>query len=63
MLEVLKAAFIQGRLAIFVLSAPLLTGHCELFFVLVAAMMGALLAAAGRTVHSSQKKRISRQRW
>jgi Domain of unknown function (DUF1707) len=51
-----------ATLALFVLSAPLLTGHFELFFVLVAAMMGALFVAAGRTVHSSHKKRGSSQR-
>jgi hypothetical protein len=51
-----------ATLAIFVLSAPLLTGHFELFFVLVAAMLGALFAATGQTVHSSYKKRASRQR-
>jgi Domain of unknown function (DUF1707) len=51
-----------ATLALFVLSAPLLTGHLELFFVLVAAMMGALFAAAGRTVHSSHKERARRQR-
>ena len=46
-----------ATLAILVLAAPLLTGHVELFFVLVAAMMGALFAAAGRTAHSSYRKR------
>jgi Domain of unknown function (DUF1707) len=51
-----------ATLALFVLSAPLLTGHFELFFVLVAAMMGGLFAAAGQTVRSSHKKRASRQR-
>lgn len=49
--------------AILVLAAPLLTGHVELFFVLVAVMIGALLAAAGRTVHSSHKRRTTRQSW
>jgi hypothetical protein len=44
-----------------VLAAPLLTGHFELFFVLVTAMMGALFVAAGRMVHSSHKKHASRQ--
>ena len=51
-----------ASLALFVLAAPLLTGHFELFFVLVAVMMGALFAAAGRTVHSSHKRRASTQR-
>ena len=51
-----------ATLAIFVLSVPLLTGHFELLFVLVAAMMGALFAAAGQTVHSAHKKRAGRQR-
>ncbi len=51
-----------ATLALLVLVAPLLTGHFELFFVLVAAMMGALLAAAVQTAHSSHKKRASRQR-
>ena len=50
-----------ATLAILVLAAPVLTGHFELFFVLVTAMMGALFVAAGRTVHSSHKKRTSRQ--
>jgi DUF1707 SHOCT-like domain len=49
-----------AALALLVLSVPLLTGHFELFFVLVAAMMGALFAAAGQTVHSSYKRRTSR---
>jgi len=51
-----------ATLALFVLSAPLLTGHFELFFVLVAAMIGALFAAAGQTAHSSYKKRAGRPR-
>jgi hypothetical protein len=50
-----------AALALFVLAGPVLTGHFELFFVLVAAMMGALLVAAGRTVHSSHKRRASTQ--
>jgi Domain of unknown function (DUF1707) len=49
-----------ASLALFVLAVPLLTGHFELFFALVAAMMGALFAAAGRTAHSSYKKHTSR---
>jgi hypothetical protein len=49
-----------ATLALIVLSVPVLTGHFELFFVLVAAIMGALCTAAGRTVHSSYKKRTSR---
>ena len=48
-----------ATLALFVLAVPVLTGHFELFFVLVAAIMGALLAAAGRTVHSSYKRKRS----
>ena len=51
-----------ATLAIFILSVPVLTGHFEVFFVLVAAMMGALLAVAGQTAHSSYKKRSSGQR-
>lgn len=50
-----------ATLALFVLAVPVLTGHFELFFVLVAAMMGALLVVAGRTVHSSHKRRASTQ--
>jgi DUF1707 SHOCT-like domain len=50
-----------ASLAVFVLSVPLITGHFELFFVLVAAMMGALFAAAGRTVYSSHKRHASRE--
>lgn len=49
-----------ATLAILVLAAPLLTGHVELFFVLVAVLIGALLAAAGRTVHSLHKRRTPR---
>jgi hypothetical protein len=55
-------SFACATLALFVLALPVLTGHFELFFVLVAAMMGALLAAAGRTVHSSYKQRTSTSR-
>jgi Domain of unknown function (DUF1707) len=51
-----------AALALFVLSAPLLTGHFVLFFVLAAAMLGALSVAAGQTVHSSHKKRARSQR-
>jgi hypothetical protein len=50
-----------ASLAIFVLALPLLTGHFVLFFTLVAAMMGALLAVAGHTIHSSHKRHASRQ--
>jgi hypothetical protein len=50
-----------ATLAVFVLAIPLLTGHFELFFVLVAAMMGALFAAAGQTVYSSHKRHASRE--
>jgi hypothetical protein len=50
-----------ATLALFVLAAPLLTGHFELFFVLLTAMTGALFVAAGRTVHSSHKRRASTQ--
>jgi DUF1707 SHOCT-like domain len=46
-----------ATLAVFALAIPVLSGHFELFFILVAAMMGALLAAAGRTAHSAYKKR------
>jgi hypothetical protein len=49
-----------AALALLVLAAPVLTGHFELFFVLVAAMMGALFAAAGHTAHSAYKKHTSR---
>jgi hypothetical protein len=50
-----------ATLALFVLAVPVLTGHLELFFVLVAIMMRALFGAAGRTVHSSHKRRASTQ--
>jgi hypothetical protein len=39
----------------------LLTGHLGLFFMGVVAIFGFLFIAAGRMVHSSHKKRSSRQ--
>jgi len=50
-----------AALAITVLGAALLTGHLGLFFMGVVAIFGFLFIAAGRMVHSSHKKRSSRQ--
>ena len=50
-----------AALAITVLGAVLLTGHLGLFFLGVVAIFGFLFIAAGRMVHSSHKKRSSRQ--
>jgi len=50
-----------AALAIIVLGAALLTGHLGLFFLGVVAIFGFLCIAAGWMVHSSHKKRSSRQ--
>jgi hypothetical protein len=50
-----------AALAIVVLGAALLTGHFGLFFLGVVAIFGFLCIAAGWMVHSSHKKRSSRQ--
>jgi hypothetical protein len=50
-----------AALAIIVLGAALLTGHFGLFFLGVVAIFGLLCIAAGWMVHSSHKKRSSRQ--
>ena len=50
-----------AALAVIVLGAALLTGHLGLFFLGVVAIFGFLCIAAGWMVHSSHKKRSSRQ--
>jgi hypothetical protein len=52
-----------ATLAIIALGAILITGHFGLFFAAVAAILGVLFVAGGRTVWSSHKKRSSRQQW
>lgn len=51
-----------ATLALLVLAAPVLTGHFELFFLLVAAMMAAVVAVAVHTAHSSRKNRAGSRR-
>jgi hypothetical protein len=50
-----------AALAVIALGGALLTGHLGLFFMGVVAIFGFLFIAAGRMVHSSHKKRSSRQ--
>ena len=50
-----------AALAVVVLGAVLLSGYLGLFFMGVVAIFGFLFIAAGRMVHSSHKKRSSRQ--
>jgi hypothetical protein len=50
-----------AALAIIALGGALLTGHLGLFFMGVVAIFGFLFIATGRMVHSSHKKRSSRQ--
>jgi len=52
-----------ATLAVTVLGTALLTGHFGLFFVGVVAIFGLLFIAGGRMIHSSHKKRSSRQQW
>ena len=56
-------SFACATLAVLALGAALFTGDFELFFVVVAAILGVLLVAGGRMVRSSHKKRSSRQQW
>jgi Domain of unknown function (DUF1707) len=52
-----------AALAVIVLGTALLSGNFGLFFVVVFAILGILFVVVGRMVHSSHKKRSSRQQW
>jgi hypothetical protein len=52
-----------AALAVLALGTALLTSNFELFFVVVAAILGVLFVVGGRMAYSSHKKRSSRQQW